>query len=449
MFFIEMLETCVTSISDIIWGWPLILAFMAIGLITTVALNFVQFRYFFHSWKLVLFPGKAAQIKQTGAVMTPFQAFINALGSSTGNGSIAGIATAIAAGGPGAAFWILIAGIIGLVLRFCEVYLATYVIGKYTFRNAQGGPMVYLSIIPGGRFLPYVFTICMLLYGLSSGNAMQANAIGLGIFSSWQINPLITATVMLLFIAYTMFGGADRILKISDKLVPFKVALFMISFFIVLGFHYASLWQALKLIFASALTPAAVGGAVVGFTVQQAIRWGFTRTLNANEAGLGSAAVFFGSSGATNPVRTSIMAMLGTFISSYLVCFVVALAIIASGVWSSGLTSTALTAEAFKTVFGVYGGWLVTFIAASFGLGVLVAFSLVTRESWLFLTKNRYLWLFNILYCLITFGGTLAKVDLIWCMNDIVNGLLLAMNLFAIIWLLPVIRRGLKEYQKS
>lgn len=442
------LELYISSIGKILWGWPLIGAFVGVGLFATLMLNFVQFRYLLTSFKLVLFPDKDETSKDSGT-MTPFQAFLNALGTSTGNGSIAGMSTAVYAGGPGAAFWVLISGIFALVLRFAEVYLGTFLIGKKTFRGAKGGPMVYLSLVPGGKFLPFVFMFFMLLYGLSSGNAMQANSIGLGIQSTWGIQPLVTAICLVLFLGYVILGGAERVLKISDKLVPFKVGVFFLASFIVLAYHYAALIPALKLIFESAFSLKALGGAAAGITIQAAISNGLSRSLNAHEAGLGVAPVFFGESGTKEPMKTSILSMVSAFISTYLVCFVVALSVIASGVWNNGLSSTALTVSAFNTVFGSYGGWVVTFCAASFGLGVLVAFSLVAKESWSFLTGGRGLWLFSIIYCLVTFGGTLAKVDLIWSVNDVVNGLMLIINLYAIVWLMPTIRKAVLEYNKS
>ena len=442
------LELYISNIGTFIWGWPLILAFIGVGIFATLMLDFVQFRYFVTSFKLVLFPDKSEKTSH-GATMTPFQAFMNALGTSTGNGSIAGMATAVYAGGPGAAFWVLVSGIFALALRFSEVYLGTFLIGKKTFNGAKGGPMVYLTLVPGGKFLPFVFMFFMLLYGLSSGNAMQTNSMGLGIFTTWGVSPWITAFVLLAFLAYVILGGADRVLKISDKLVPFKVGVFFLASFIVLIYHYASLWPAIKLIFESAFSIKALGGALTGVTIQAAIRNGLSRSLNAHEAGLGVAPIFFGESGTKKPIETSILSMVGAFISTYLVCFIVALSVVASGVWSSGLSSTALTVSAFNTVFGNYGGWVVTFCSASFGLGVLVAFSLVAKESWSFLTGGRWLLLFNIIYCLIAFGGTLAKVDLIWAVNDVVNGLMLLINLYAITWLMPIIRKAVLEYNKK
>lgn len=436
------------KVSDWIWGWPLILVFVAVGVVATVMLNFVQFRYFFRSWKLVLFPAKAEKTLADGAQMTSFQAFINTLGTSTGNGSIAGIGTAIYAGGPGAAFWILVAGVFAMALRFLEVFLATYVIGKHTFRTAKGGPLVYLHLVPGGSFLPYVYCAFLFLYGLTSGNAMQANSISLGLSraSNGLIEPIYVAVALTLFVIYVLMGGAKRILQISDKLVPFKVAIFIASSLVVLFYHSGAILGALALIWKTAFTPGAVGGAAVGITVQQTIRSGFARSLNAHEAGLGVAGTFFGASSSKDPVNDSIMSMLGAFISTYIVCFMVALCIIVSGVWNNGLSSTALTISAFNTVFGIYGGWVVTFCAASFGLGVLVSFAFVVYECWMFLTGGRFGKVAYLIYIMVTFFGTLAKVDLIWNTNDIVNGLMLLINLYGMVWFLPVLRESLTKY---
>jgi len=438
------------QISDWIWGWPLIAIFVVTGAVATLMLNFVQFKYFIRSWKLVLFPTKSETTLTGDAQMTSFQAFINTLGTSTGNGSIAGIGTAIYTGGPGAAFWILVAGIFATVLRFMEVFLATYVIGKYSFRTAKGGPLVYLHLVPGGSFLPYLYCAFLLLYGLTSGNAMQANSIGLGLSraSNGMIEPIYVAFALTLFVIYVLMGGAKRILQISDKLVPFKVAVFIVSSLIVLIYHGGAILGALALIWQSAFTPSAIGGAALGVTMQQAIRSGFSRSLNAHEAGLGVAGTFFGASNSKEPMNDSIMSMLGAFISTYVVCFMVALCIIVSGVWSNGLNSTALTISAFNTVFGVYGGWVVTFCAASFGLGVMVSFAFIVHECWNFLTGGRFGKVAYLIYIAVTFLGTLAKVDLIWNTNDIVNGLMLLINLYGMVWFLPVIRESVKKYIK-
>src|SRR3990167_4247249 len=213
-----MLETfflIVKQVSDFIWGWPLIIIFLLFGIFATGYLYFAQFRYFLASWKLVLFPAEMEQ--KTSGEMTPFQAFINTLGAGTGNGSLAGVATAIYFGGPGAAFWLLIAGFLAMIMRFAEVYVSTAISSTGIIK---GGPMVYLKKVPGGSFLPTMFAIGMLTFGLTTGNAMQANSIAVSILHTWNLSTFITALALLTFMSYVVLGGAQRIIKVSDKLVP-------------------------------------------------------------------------------------------------------------------------------------------------------------------------------------------------------------------------------------
>lgn len=444
---LETVNNLAMLLNDFLWNWPLIIIFFVTATIITIALRFVQIRYFFTAWKLLLLPGSVA--KGTKGDMTPFQAFINALSSSLGNGSIGGMATAVYAGGPGAAVWMFVFGLFSMAIRYCEVYLSTAFGVQHIGGGLVGGPMVYLSKVPGKKFLPYLYALFCFAYALITGNAMQANTIQLGFVHIFGIQPLIIAVTLLLFMLYVVFGGAKRIVKVSDAIVPVKVGVFFISACIVLVYHYAQLLPALMIIFKAGLTPSALAGGAFGYTVQQAIRFGTSRTLNATEAGLGTAAVIFGGSGSTEPAKDGIMSMLGTFISANLVCFSIALMLVASGVWNNGKTSLDLTISAYETVFGSFGGWIVTFLSVSFGLGVLVAYAYIARNCWLFLTKGNYLVVGNLIFCSLTFLGALVKVDLVWNLADIISACLLMINIFAIVWLLPYLKKGLAAYANN
>lgn len=446
----------ILQVRDFVWGLPLILTFLIIGIILTFALSFAQFRYFITSWKLLF----KAKEKTAGAEISSFQAFINALGANTGNGSIAGIATAIFVGGPGAAFWILVAGILALIFRFAEVFLGISITELVRQPDGSmrpvGGPMVYIKRIPFGNPLSYIYTISILLLALVGGCAMQTNSIIIGILRTWDVSLLnnltykvVLSSIILIFIAYVVLGGAQRIIKVSDKIIPFKVGVFIISFLIVLIYHYQSLIPALKLIFSSALMPQSICGAAVGLAVQKCISFTVSRLLNASEAGLGTAAILFGASESKKPMRDSVLSMLSVFISTYVVCFGVALTIVASGVWNNGQTSTALTISAFETVFGSWGGWIVTFCSVSFGIGVLVSYAFITRRIWLFLTKGRWPLFVAVFYCAAAFLGGIAPVDLIWNPLDIINGALFTINMLAILYFLPFIRRSISKYIKK
>ena len=426
----------ILSLNNFIWGWPLLSWIMGVSIAATVSLNFIQFREFFNAWKLLLFPDS----KATKGDMTPLEAFINALSTSVGNGSIAGIATAVYSGGPGAAFWIFVFGLLSMALRFAEVFLSNYYAPIQEAGSTIGGPMIYLQKVPGGKVLSYLFALFLLFLGLTSGSAMQANSIRFGFARILNVPPVLVAIILLLFIIYVLAGGARRIIEVSDKIVPIKVGLFFISAIIVLVYHYQSFFPALKLIFLGAFYPKAIAGGAVGYLVQHAMRYGIVRSVNATEAGLGTAGVLFGGTASKEPIKNGIMSMVSVFISANLVCFLVALMIVMSGVWNNGQNGLDLTISAYETVFGDLGGWVVTILSVSFGMGVLVTYSYISRSCWLFLTSGRYERIFNILFCSATFFGTIANLEVVWNAVDFVNAVLLIVNLFGIAWFLPKIR---------
>lgn len=434
----------IMAINDVIWGWPMVLFVLGVATIVTLGLKGIQFTGFINAWKLLLFSKNTVK-----GDLSPFQAFLNALSASVGNGTVAGIATAIYAGGPGAAFWIFIVGLLGMALRFAEVFLASYFPSRSLHGFIVGGPMVYLNHMPFGGFFSYVYALCLLFMSFSTGNAMQANSIRIGFVRIFNMSPWIVAFMLLLFMFYVMSGGAKRIIAVSDAIVPVKVGLFFSTAIIVLAYHWAAIIPALKLIIKSAFYPTAMAGAATGILVQQAMRYGIARTANASEAGLGTAAVLFGGTGVQAPERNALMSMISVFISANLVCFSVALIIIASGVWNNGQTSLDLTISAYETVFGRVGGWVVTFLSVSFGMGVLVTYAYIARACWLYVTNGRYVTLYNLLFCLVSFLGALASVEIIWNATDLVNAGLLILNLCGIMWFLPMIRKQLANPERE
>lgn len=417
---------------------------MAAGVLCTVAFGAVQLRYFLAAWKSVLGSHEGGQ--QSSARVTPFQAFINTLSSNLGNGSIAGMATAVYSGGPGAAFWVVVFGLVLMSVRFAEVYLSIYYGARTQGQSILGGPMLYLQQVPGGKLLPYVYALFCLFFGLSLGNAMQSNSIAVVVSSSWGVTPYAIAAIIALFVAYVVFGGASRVSAVTARLVPLNVAVFCVSTTLVLGYHYAAIIPALTLIIKSAFTPLALAGGVLGFSIKQAIRYGMERSIMATESGLGTAAILYGYTGSQEPMKNSIVAMLSTFISTC-VCLVVALCVVVSNTWQSGLNSTALTAAAFSTALGSYGCVAVTFLSITFGTGVMVAYAYITRSVWLYLTNGKLACVFPVLYCACAALGALAPVEHVWNAAGVANAGMLFINLFGIVWLIPVVKAGIKEYQ--
>ncbi len=433
-----MIQHYIMAVRDSVWSLPFLAFIVVVGCTLTVALRFIQFRCFFKSWQLV-----SGSDKKDGAGkgdMSPFQAFLNALSVSIGNGALAGVATAVYMGGPGTAFWMFVVGLLGMVLRFAEVFLGvSFSVSRGAAR--LGGPFLYISQLPFGTALAYTYAVACLLYGLMSGNAMQCNSIATALHQSAGISVFATAIGLGLFVLYVLLGGAQRIIKISEFIVPFKVGLFFSSMLYVLLYYAAELPAALRLIFQAAFEPGAVIGCMFGICLQRIIAVSVSRTINASESGLGTAAVFYGNTGSTQPLNDGIASMLSTFISNNLVSCMVALAMVVSGVWNGGLDGAAMVVEAYKTVFGAWGGFIVSALSISFGLGVFVAYGYITRQCWLYVTRGKFESLFVAVFTSISMVGAVMSIQAVWALVDIGVAACLFINLLALMYLIPYMRK--------
>lgn len=443
------IQSFTTSLSNILINWPLFIFVIGVSAICTFAFKFIQFRYLGFAFKQVFMPAKT-ETPRGNVDMTPMQAFINTLSTNLGNGAIAGTATAIASGGPGAAFWIVIFGLLLMAVRFAEVFLSLHYAASAPKDSVLGGPMLYLRNVAGGRYLTIVYGVLCILFGFLGGCSLQTNSITLSLVTTTQgtvlpLSPIICAIILLLFTMYIVFGGAARIVALSDKIVPLKVITFLAATTMVLAYHYKTIGSALMLIMQGAFTPQAIMGGTLGFTIQLAIRYGMMRAIFATESGLGTSAILFGRTGSKEPVKDSIVAMLSTLISA-LFCFIIALCIVASGAWTSGLDSTALTAASFSTVFGGFGHYVVTFLSVTFGAGVMVAYAYITKEAWLAITGGKYSTLFAVLYCLSAVLGAILDAKVMWAYADVPMAVMLLVNLFGIVYLLPVIAKGVRDF---
>ena len=425
--------------------WPLILYTVGISLLCTIALRFVQVRYFIAAWRAIFPSGKKVE---AAGEMTPLQAFVNTLSTNLGNGSVMGAAVAVFIGGPGAALWVVVVGMILMAIRFAEVFASTWYGARSSKDSVLGGPMLYLEDVIGGKYLSMIYAFLCLIFSLVVGNAMQTHSISLSVATTWQINVYVSAVAITAFIGYVVFGGAQRIIAVSDRIVPIKVLVFFGSTFLIIGYHYGALYEALRLIVVSAFRPQSVAGGFLGFTVLHALREGMNLSITATESGLGTAAILFGYTGSKDPMKSGLMAMISTFVSS-IVCFLVALCIVVSGVWDSGLTSAALTIASFNTVFGQWGGWIVSFLAISFGMGVFVTYAYISRAAWVSLTNGKYENLFALFYCSAAFIGAVVNVHLVWYAVRIILALLLVINLFGLLWLLPKLAREFRKRAKD
>ena len=434
-----------SNFSDLVWSMPFLLFFFGVCIFMTVYLNFVQFSYFTSSVKMIFGAQKSDDVSGE-ETLTPFQAFMNTLGGNIGNGSLAGIPVAIAVGGPGAIFWLLLMSTFSVALRFAEVYLATNYSPQSTLEKS--GPMYYLSLLPGGNIWSFLFAVFGFGFMITGGNLIQCNAVSIALQRSWQIPPYMTACGIFIFIGYVVLGGSSRIVKLLDKLVPVKVYGFLISAIIVLTYHVASIPHALYQIVFFAFKPEAFLGGILGITLQTTMALGLQRGINASEAGLGTAAVTFGTTKGQNPVDSGILSMLSVYINTHIVCFLVALCVLVSGAYTTGETSTALLISSYETVFGLAAGWIVSILVIMFATSVVIAYAYNAKICWQYLTKNRFSSAYTILYIFCAAYGAMMTPGMILSVNNLVTAGLFLVNTLGLLYFAPKIRASLLNYKK-
>lgn len=443
MSFLYQLEEVVEAISFYMWGKELIIFIIFVGLVGTMLFNFTQVKYFFTGWKL-LFSQSSNKSSYNKDAISPIQAFINALSASLGNGGLAGMAIVLVDGGPGAAFWVFMLGFFNMIIRFFEVYA-----GLKFSENTLIGPLGYIKNMPFGKLFCYLYAFIMFIYIIFGGIGMQTNSIGLSIHKTFGISNYLIGLGFVCLITYIIFGGSERIMKASEYIIPVKVVLFFVGIIALLIYHYHMIIPSLLLVIKSAFnTKAAVSGIGI-FTMQKAICSGVPKALNATEAGVGTASIFFSASDSKNALKSAVMSMLSAFISTNLVCAMLIFSIVVSGISTDGLTSTAVIIKAFETILGSLAGPAITFLSFSFGLGVMVAYIFLGYKVWQFLFGNRMLAVYYGLLIFISFFGAIASVGLIWKSLDTLVGLLIIINLLALLWNGKKLREEFLKDQKQ
>ena len=443
MDFLLILENYAELASNFIWGWPIVFFIIMSGIILSFSFSFIQFSGFFSGWKILFEKREKIKTKNiSSGTISPIQAFINALSASLGNGGLAGMAVGLVAGGPGTVFWVFILGGISMVLRFAEVYASSVFRDK---NEKLQGPLVYIKRLPLGSFWIYLYSIIMLIYIFSAGISMQTNSIGLSLQETFNLSPNIIGLIFATLMTYILLGGSRRIMKLSEYIIPIKVAFFFLGIIILIIYHYDKIGTAIRLILNSAFTFKAASGGMIVYTMQQAMISGFSKALNATEAGLGTASIFFGSTEGKSPFKMSTMSMITAFISTNLVCAMLIFSVILTGINMEGLTSTKLVIAAFETVFGALAAPAITFLTLSFGIGVMVAYTFLGFKMWDFIFGSNFKWLYMILLPFLAYLGSVATVGLIWKSVDLLAGLLILINVSAVLWSLPTLIESFKK----
>jgi AGCS family alanine or glycine:cation symporter len=396
------------------------------GVWLTLRTGFVQVRRFAQAWRVAFVRRESGG---TGA-LTPFQAFMTALGASIGTGNIAGVATAIVSGGPGALFWIWVYGFVAMAIKFAEATLGM------TFREPRGdtvlsGPMYYLRDGLKSPFLASTFALVAAVAALTTTPFTQPNSIALVVNSVFGIPKIAIGIVVAVLTWLVIIGGIKSIGRAAAKLSPLKVGLYLAGGLIVIGVNAARIPAVLSLVFHEALTTRSA----LGFGLFIAMRYGIARGIYANEAGYGTAAVAYGTAQSTQPVMQGLNAIIEVFVVSFVTSTISAMTILLTGVWQSGVTSSAAVAAGFNSVMPTVGGWIVAFCVFLFGYTTLIGWAYYGEQFFEYMLGRKVTMPYRWIYCiLIPFGAT-TRVEVVWAWGDLMNALQVFPNLVGLIGL--------------
>ncbi|MEX2353718.1 MAG: sodium:alanine symporter family protein [Gammaproteobacteria bacterium] len=449
-----MLQTLIDTINDILWGdllgIPLLIPLLAIvGIYLTIGLRFLPWRYLLDAASL-LWKGRKPGADQAGDI-TAFQALMTALSATIGTGNIAGVATAIYFGGPGAIFWMWVIALFGMATKYAEAVLAVKYREIDELGNYVGGPMYYIKNGLGNnwRWLGIAFALFGMVAGFGLGNMVQSNSVADEIHTTFNIAPWISGLILATLVAAVILGGIKRIAEVAGKIVPFMAIAYVAGALLIILLHIDRLPAAILLILDGAFNGTAASGGFAGATIMMAIRWGVARGIFSNESGLGSAPIAHAAARTNNPVQQGMIAMLGTFIDTIIVCSMTAFVIILTGVWDSGVTGAPLSSLAFNTGLPGPGGYIVTFGLLIFAFTTMLGWSYYGERCGEFLFGVRIIKPFRIVWVIAVFAGSVFKLEFVWLLADALNGLMAIPNLIALLLLSPVIFDVTRKYLKE
>ncbi|HFI0100672.1 TPA: alanine/glycine:cation symporter family protein [Streptococcus suis] len=433
------------AINNLVWGPPLLILLVGTGVYFTLRLGMFQVSKLPTAFRLIFSSDQSGQ-----GDVSSFAALCTALAATVGTGNIVGVATAITTGGPGALFWMWVAAFFGMATKYAEGFLAIKYRTKDANGQAAGGPMHYITLGMGQKWKPLAvfFAISGVLVALLGiGTFSQVNSITSSLESSFGLAPQIISLLLAVLVAIIIFGGIEAISQVSTKVVPFMAILYLLASVLVLVVHWNELLSTLGLVLKSAFSPAAAVGGFVGATVKEAIQRGIARGVFSNESGLGSAPIAAAAAKSDNPVEQGLISMTGTFIDTLIICSLTGLSILVTGQWTvEGLEGAPLTQAAFATVFGNTGSIALTISLVLFAFTTILGWSYYGERCIEFLFGTKSILPYRLLFVAMVALGGFLKLDLIWTIADIVNGLMALPNLIALLALSPVIIKETRQY---
>lgn len=436
----------IQSINSLLWGmYGLIPLLVGTGLYFTFKLRFVQIKRFVMAARhvfggITLFGRKA---DKDG--MSSFQSLATAISAQVGTGNLAGVATAIAMGGPGAIFWMWIAAFFGMATIFSEAVLAQLYRTRDAHGHLTGGPAYYISQGLGSKTLAAFFSVAIIIALGFVGNMVQANSIAGAFYTAFNVPTWVTGIFTFIIAGFIFIGGIRRIASFAEKMVPIMALIYVIGSLTIIFTNLEGVMHALEMIFVGAFDPMAATGGVIGAGIKEAIRYGVARGLFSNEAGMGSTPHAHALAKVNHPREQGAVAILGVFIDTFVVLTLTGLVLITSGLIPDGLTGTALTQAAFSQAFGGFGPVFIAICMFFFAFSTIIGWYFFGQSNFKALFGEKVLPVYSVIVVVFILVGSTLKVDLVWAMADFFNGLMAVPNLLALLALSGVVAAIDKE----
>ncbi|MDY6918886.1 MAG: sodium:alanine symporter family protein [Pseudomonadota bacterium] len=433
---------------NVLWGAPMLFALSVTGIFLTLGLKLITLRKIPYAFGLLARGRKA----DGSGDIPPFSALMTAMSATVGTGNIAGVATAVAMGGPGALFWMWCIALVGMATKYSEAVLAV----RFREQDAEGrfvgGPMYYIKNGMGARWgwLGALFALFGLLAGFGIGNTVQSNSVADALLAAYAIDKPITGAILAIIAALVLLGGIKRIAQVASKLVPAMALLYVGTGLAFVLWHLDQVPAAFATIIDSAFNGTSAIGGFAGATVMAAIRFGIARGVFSNEAGLGSAPIAHAAAQTHDPVRQGFVAMLGTFLDTLVICTITGLVIVISGAWTLGATGAELTQKSFDLLSYGYGAHIVALGLTLFAFTTILGWSYYSERCAEYLFGTRSIMPFRILWILAIPAGSMLSLNFVWLLADVLNAMMAIPNLIALLALSPLVFKLTREYfQKS
>ncbi|WP_297025432.1 sodium:alanine symporter family protein [uncultured Dialister sp.] len=439
-----MLVDVLNQIDSIVWGPWLLILLVGTGVYLSCRLGFLQVMKLPRALKLIFF----ARNKGDGDIDS-FKALCTALAATVGTGNIVGVATAIKLGGPGALFWMWLAAFFGMATKFSEGCLAVKFRQVDADGNIAGGPMYYIEMGLGKKWKP--LAVAFALFGimtamLGSGTTTQMNAITSSIYAGFGVSTYISCAIITILVAIITFGGLQSISKTASKIVPAMAVIYFVVTVIFLALNASELPHAVSEVLTGAFNGTAAAGGFAGAGIMLTLRSGIARGLYSNESGLGSAPIVAAAAKTKWPAEQGLISLTGTFIDTIIICTLTGLTIIVSGVWTGTTNGAEMTQAAFATTYGSLAPFILTISLTLFAFTTIIGWNYYGERCWEYLFGTKTIPIYRIGYIIILASAVFLKLEAIWSLADIVNGLMAIPNLIALLGLSGVITTETKKY---